>query len=198
MTLVRRNVWLRQRRLLRFGFMRTDRILDLGCGDGLDIEILRHMGCARVVGVDISPKLLAEARKRNPDVRFVQAPIEALPFQNASFDKVVVDSVFPHVEDFAKALREIRRVLAPHGKFCFIEAHNSMWRKLLNWATFSPIGLIIPYLHKRRRASLVEKKTIDYWNVAEKEFLQTIQVVGFEKIFVKVDLLSIIGLYQKM
>ena len=82
-----------------FQFKPSDRILDLGCGDGLDIQLLRDYGCTNMVGVDISTKLLHAARKRNPGIRFFRASAVTLPFPDATFDIVLIDSMLYHIEE---------------------------------------------------------------------------------------------------
>lgn len=195
---IRRNTWIRRRRLAMFGLKKTDRILDLGCGDGLDIEILRKKGCKKITGVDISPKLLADAKKRNPGVRFIRASAEKLPFKDASFDTVFVDSVLYHFVGKPEAFSEIWRVLVPGGRLCIIDMHNSRVRKFFDWLTFSPIRRIIPYLEKRRRAYTVEQAAIERWHAHEKEFLKSLASAGFKQELLRTDLLSIIGKYRKM
>src|SRR3954462_6695331 len=67
---------------------RDDGVLDVPCGTGsVALELLRQKGCS-VVGVDQSPEMLAEARRRVDDerIRFVEASAQELPFENASFD----------------------------------------------------------------------------------------------------------------
>jgi len=105
--------------------------------------------------------------------------------------------MFYHIEGNKKALREIRRMLSRDGRLCFIEAHQSVLRKLYDRVTFSPIGSSIPYLRKRKHAYLVEKKGIEHWQKYEKRFLDTLEVQGFHRDFVRPDILSIIGQFQK-
>lgn len=196
MILVRRNVWLRRWRLGMFRFKTSDRILDLGCGDGLDIEILRKCGVSDITGVDISTKLLAAARKRNPGIRFVRAGAEKLPFRDGAFTVVLIDSMLYHIEGNVGAFQEIRRVMVGDGRVCFIEAHQSMFRKIYDWMTFSPIFSGIPYFRRRRHAYMMEKPGIEHWKKYEKRCMQTLDR-EFRREFLRIHLLSIIGVYRK-
>lgn len=196
MILVRRNVWLRRWRLKMFQFKPSDRILDLGCGDGLDIQLLQDYGCTNIVGVDISTKLLKAARKRNPDIRLIRASAVTLPFPDAAFDIVFVDSMFYHIEEDVRAFREIRRVLVRGGRLCFIEAHQSIFRKIYDGVTFSPIGLIIPYFKNRRHACTMEKPGIEHWKKYENRCMQTLDR-EFRRESLRPHVLSIIGQYRK-
>lgn len=91
-------------------------VLDLGCNNGYGTAILQAQ-CQEVIGVDISPKAIAEARQR-----FGQAGIEfrlvdgvQLPFEAERFEAVVSFQVIEHISDYAAYLSEIRRVLVPGG-----------------------------------------------------------------------------------
>jgi len=104
----RRNLNSRKRRLLLFKIKKTDKGLDLGCGDGLNLKLLKEMGIKDLTGVDISEDLIEKAKKMNPEVKFYLASAEKLPFKSNSFNIVLVDSVFHHFLRYDKALSEIK------------------------------------------------------------------------------------------
>jgi len=87
-------------------------VLEVGCGTGL---IMRGLDgrAKRLVGVDISPGMLAEARRRGFDV--FEGRAEKLPFADESFDLAYSFKVLAHVPDIELALREMARVLRPGG-----------------------------------------------------------------------------------
>ena len=93
-------------------------VLDLACGTGL---VARHAAAlvapdGRVVGADINPAMLAVARAHCPDaVEWVEAPCDALPFDDASFTHVICQQGLQFFPDPANALREVLRVLRPGG-----------------------------------------------------------------------------------
>ena len=84
--------------------------LDLGCGSGVAIPILEHLGWTGT-GVDVSEPMLERARSRAPDAELIHAHANALPFADESFDAVV--SIWTHtdVDDFPALVREVARVL---------------------------------------------------------------------------------------
>jgi ubiquinone/menaquinone biosynthesis C-methylase UbiE len=91
------------------------RILDVGCSTGHVIAEIPND--YERTGADISTGAIRLARAVRPEVRFVEASVEDLPFEDASFDCVLALDVLSDrgVEDEAAALREIRRVLRPGG-----------------------------------------------------------------------------------
>ncbi len=93
-----------------------DRVLDVGTAAGSIAHFLSTLGC-ETVGIDLSETGIARARERYPGLRFEVADATALPFDDASFDKVVAADVTEHLDDeaFRGLLRETRRVLAPGG-----------------------------------------------------------------------------------
>ncbi|MGR8921081.1 MAG: class I SAM-dependent methyltransferase, partial [Gammaproteobacteria bacterium] len=85
--------------LVRFaGVAGGDRVLDVGCGTGV-VALTAARAGARVTGADLTPALLERARENAAlaglDVSFEEADVEALPFDNASFD--IVLSQFGHM-----------------------------------------------------------------------------------------------------
>lgn len=100
-------------------------VLELGVGSGLNLGFYDRDRVARVVGIDPSAALLARARPRAETapvpVELVEAPAEALPFDDRSFDSAVVTYALCSVGDPARALAEVRRVLRPGGELIFVE-----------------------------------------------------------------------------
>lgn len=70
------------------------RVLDLGCGFGWHCRYAAEQGAASVVGVDLSERMLAEARAMtdSPSIQYLRMPIEAIDFPAGSFDVAIVPS----------------------------------------------------------------------------------------------------------
>jgi SAM-dependent methyltransferase len=92
----------------------SERILDLGCGDGQLTQRLVSAG-ASVVGVDASPEMLVAARARGIDAR--EGHAESLPFADCTFDAVFSNAALHWVRNQDAMLAEVRRVLRPGGRF---------------------------------------------------------------------------------
>lgn len=193
----RRNPEERKRRLHIFRIKRNEKVLDLGCGDGLNINILYKSGIKNISGVDIAPELIKSAKKLTPEAKFYFSSAEKLPFKNETFDVVMVDSVFHHFMKYDKALKEIKRVLKKTGRLCFIEPHRSLIRSIYDAVCELSISKYIPFLQKRRKSYLGEIKFMKHWLSTEKMFFSQLVKIGFKKKLHKVDILSIVAIYEK-
>jgi SAM-dependent methyltransferase len=91
------------------------RLLDVACGYGHATARAAERGAA-ATGVDQSPAMLAVARERHPALDFREAAVQALPFDDGSFDAVVSNFLLPHLADAAAAVAELARVTAPGGR----------------------------------------------------------------------------------
>ncbi|HWC31729.1 MAG TPA: class I SAM-dependent methyltransferase [Actinomycetota bacterium] len=95
---------------------RGERILDIGSGHGFNDRDIASAG-ARVAAIDLDRDRLRYARTHNAvaGVRFLAVDAERLPFDDASFDKVVSFCVIEHFRDDDAVLDEVARVLVPGG-----------------------------------------------------------------------------------
>ena len=91
------------------------RLLDVGCGTGLMLE-LAHSRDAVVTGVDVAPGLLGIAADRLPNADLRLLDLQVLPFADASFDAVVAVNAFQFAADPIAAIAEAARVLGPGGR----------------------------------------------------------------------------------
>jgi ubiquinone/menaquinone biosynthesis C-methylase UbiE len=98
----------------------ADRILDLGCGTGWASRRLARMASAgEVVGLDVADEMLHRAEEASSDfnnIRYVWGSAENIPAFDSLFTKVLSVESFYYYADQNKALRELRRVMAPEGQ----------------------------------------------------------------------------------
>jgi len=145
-------------------------VIDLGSGAGMDVFLAANrVGPAgRVVGIDMTPEMLARARANArtgsyPQVEFQQADIERLPVPAGSADAVLSNCVINLAPDKAAVYREIFRVLKPGGRFAIADIvlrgePGRLRRALLDLAPCSCIATAL----------------------AEDAYLETIRAAGFE------------------
>ena len=102
-------------------------VIDVGCGHGACVPLLarRVGGTGRVVGIDASQAMVAEARRRYDGsglpLEFHLGDAQTLPFANASFDAARIDRVLLFVGDPGRALAELIRVTRPSGRIAITE-----------------------------------------------------------------------------
>ena len=97
----------------------TGSCLDVGCGTGVHAPAVRRLGWT-VVGVDLSPALLRQAR---PGLPVAVADATKLPVADERLDAVVASLVHTDLDDWAAAVHEIGRVLRPGGRFVHVGVH---------------------------------------------------------------------------
>jgi SAM-dependent methyltransferase len=108
-----------------------NRILDVGCGEGLaQVNIGRlHISQIRLVGIDLVVSKVTQARQKtashNLRAGFAAADACHLPFVDGAFDSLFCVAVLQHIGDVRSALGEFARVTARHGRIVAVEPDNS-------------------------------------------------------------------------
>lgn len=112
------------------------RVLEVGAGTGLNLD-LYPLDVSDLTLVEPDPHMVKQLRKRVADLgsaaQVVEAPGEKLPFEDDSFDTVVVTLVLCTVPNPTATLAEIKRVLKPGGQFLFLEHVRSPEPGLAKW-----------------------------------------------------------------
>lgn len=161
--------WYRRQALRRAGLRPGMRVLDVAAGTGLVArEAATLTGDPRLVlGIDLSPGMLAQAARTVPDVRLALGTAEALPVADGSADFLSMGYALRHVSDLALTFGEYFRVLRPGATACVLEItrpasplHLSLLRAYMRW--------IVPgvtRLAARRRGS--QRLWTYYWETIE-------------------------------
>lgn len=100
------------------------KILDVGCGSGTWLRLIEVLGAKDLAGVDLDDARLAKARARLPAADLRSASVDALPFEDASFDVVSQFTVFTSILDESvrrDGAREMARVLKPGGAIAWYD-----------------------------------------------------------------------------
>lgn len=95
------------------------RVLDLGCGYGWHCRFAAEQGAAQVLGIDLSEKMLEEARVKNacPQITYRRCGIMEYEYPEAAWDLVISNLALHYVEDLCQAFRLIGRTLEVGGWF---------------------------------------------------------------------------------
>jgi ubiquinone/menaquinone biosynthesis C-methylase UbiE len=122
-------------RLVPFDGLKGKRVLDVGCGAGVDL-VRFAKGGAEVTGVDLAESAITLARK-NFEIQGLQADLrvasgESLPFPDDAFDYVFAHGVVQYTADDQKLVDECRRVLKPGGEVVFQVYNRISWLNALS------------------------------------------------------------------
>jgi ubiquinone/menaquinone biosynthesis C-methylase UbiE len=113
----------------------TERLLDVGCGTGeFERLLLERYPGTTLVGVDVTPEMLAVAREKfrdHPATTFFLAQAVTLPFASEQFDAAVSCNMLHHVPSVEGLLRECARVLRPQGQFVLVDWCRDAWHARL-------------------------------------------------------------------
>ena len=112
------------------------RVLEIGAGTGANVAFYPDAVQTLTLAEPEAPMARRLARRvasQTRIVNIVEAPAEHLPFPDGSFDTIVVTLVLCTVSNPARALAEIRRVLAPGGRLLFLEHVRSDDSRIARW-----------------------------------------------------------------
>lgn len=131
---LRYRLWRRTREVLegmeRHAPLPVNDILDLGAAEGRMLHSIKlKYPNARCVGVEYAQELVSFGSQLFPGLELVQGQIQAIPFEDESFDVAVATAVIEHVSDPSKAMAEIRRVLRPGG-ILVLTAPDPFWDRV--------------------------------------------------------------------
>jgi ubiquinone/menaquinone biosynthesis C-methylase UbiE len=126
------------------GFMdlqSDDRVLDIGCGGGMAVKLIAQIATEGfVAGVDYSEDMVQQAHRRNAAairagrVEVKHGNVAALPYDDASFDKVIAVETFYFWPDPIANLQEVRRVMGRDGLVALAMEGS---REASNWQTMA-------------------------------------------------------------
>lgn len=100
-------------------------VLDLGCGYGWHCRFAAEQGASRVLGIDVSQKMIAEAEKRNSAETIVYrvCGINEYEYPENAWDCVLSNLALHYIEDLGQVFRNVYKTLKPEGVFLFNIEH---------------------------------------------------------------------------
>lgn len=163
------------------------KVLDLGCGFGWHCIYAMEQGADSAVGIDISSKMLEEAKKKTKfsNVEYIQMPIEDINFEADSFDVVISSLAFHYVKSFENICKKVNNCLVKGGEFIFSAEHpvftaqgREDWYydesgNILHWPVDSY------YLEGKRESVFLGEKVVKYHKTLT-TYLNTLLKTGFE------------------
>ena len=161
-------------------------VLDLGCGYGWHCRYAAEHNAARVLGTDISEKMLSTARRINaaPQIEYRRAAMEDLQFAAGTFDVVLSSLAFHYVKDFAPLVANIFDWLRPDGSFVFSVEHPVFTAYGTQDWYYDQDGKILHfpvdnyYYEGQREAIFLGEKVIKYHRTLT-SYLNTLLCSGF-------------------
>ena len=162
------------------------RVLDLGCGYGWHAFYAAENGAEKVLGIDLSEKMLAVAREKNtfPNVRFARGAMEDVRFPDGSFDAVLSSLALHYVKDYAELVSRVYRWLTPGGRFVFSAEHPAFTAYGNQDWYYSPEGEILHFPVDRyfyegeREAVFLGEKVVKYHRTVD-GYLKPLWQAGF-------------------
>ncbi|GAA6325393.1 class I SAM-dependent methyltransferase [Fusobacterium ulcerans] len=163
------------------------KVLDLGCGFGWHCIYAMEQGADSAVGIDISSKMLEEAKKKTKfsNVEYIQMPIEDINFKADSFDVVISSLAFHYVESFENICKKVNNCLVKGGEFIFSAEHpvftaqgREDWYcdesgNILHWPVDS-------YYLEGKRESVFLGEKVEKYHKTLTTYLNTLLKTGFE------------------
>ncbi|MDI2588628.1 class I SAM-dependent methyltransferase [Psychrobacillus sp. NEAU-3TGS] len=100
-------------------------VLDLGCGFGWHCRYASDQQARSVIGVDISEKMLQQAREMTNDslISYINMPIEDIDFSDSQFDVVISSLAIHYIKSFEAFCKKVYDCLKPGGSFVFSVEH---------------------------------------------------------------------------
>mgnify|MGYP005782474441 FL=1 len=162
------------------------RVLDLGCGYGWHAFYAAENGAEKVLGIDLSEKMLAVAREKNtfPSVRFARGAMEDVRFPDGSFDAVLSSLALHYVKDYAELVPRVYRWLAPGGAFVFSAEHPTFTAYGNQDWYYSPEGEILHfpvdrYFYEGEREAVFLGETVKKCHRTVDGYLKPLWQTGF-------------------
>ena len=120
------------------------KILDIGCGGGVNIEKFHKLTSGNVDGLDYSEVSVAETAKRNKEhvesgkCNVIQADVSAMPIEDETYDLVTAFSTIFFWPDIGETFKEVLRIIKPDGQFMIAQGTDGTNPEEAEWAESDP------------------------------------------------------------
>lgn len=157
----------------------NDAVADIACGNGRMLYMFKEKASFSGYGVDISEKMIEQAKNLNDDMKFFVAPCDSLPFENEKIDVMTVCAAFHHFPDVEKFAKEAERTIKKGGRLYIAEVYLPRFlRWLFNpFVKFSKAGDIKFYSPDE----IIKLFTTNGFGLNGKEINGKVQLIDFKK-----------------
>jgi demethylmenaquinone methyltransferase/2-methoxy-6-polyprenyl-1,4-benzoquinol methylase len=158
-------------------------VLDMAAGTGSSTAAFARPG-VRLVAGDFSEGMIAEGRKRHPEIEFVFADATKLPFKAQEFDATTISFGLRNVVDVEAALSEMFRVTKPGGRIViceFSKVTNPVLRPFYNFYLRKVLPAFSSLASKTPEAYAYLSESIDAWP-DQRTLAAKIEKAGYEKV----------------
>jgi ubiquinone/menaquinone biosynthesis C-methylase UbiE len=173
--------------------LKGKRVLSIGCGSGEDSLYLKKQGASDSVGIDITPELIAIAKKSYPECEFRVMDMEQLDFPSESFDFAYSSLAVHYVEDWTKVFRNVFKILKPgsnflfscgnHVKFCMEgsedEKHSIKKLEVVKEKSTGNLNITGDYMSKKKNIDALGDNTANTWSMSVSDISRSISDAGF-------------------
>jgi len=168
------------------------RVLDVGCGQGIDVYRYALAG-AQATGIDLTPRHVELARAHvaamGLEAEIVAGDAESLPFDDASFDRVSSNGVLHHTPDLPAALREIRRVLVPGGEARVIVYNRNSFHYWLTQVLYE--GVLRGGLLEERSMAGVLSRGVEHSSIGARPLVRVYSARQFRTLMLRAGFVDV-------
>jgi 2-polyprenyl-3-methyl-5-hydroxy-6-metoxy-1,4-benzoquinol methylase len=172
-----------------FGVPTTARILDVGCGSGETLKVLKRHGFTKLTGIEPESRLFEH---NNSDNMIMQGNCLDMSSVNDQYDVLLMFGVLHHLhtfEEMQQTLQNIKQKLVPGGAFYSVEQWKNLIRTVaMKLVRDTPVGKLHSTLRIERELLKLERKELDHWLEVERKVTTYAQEIGLQVVFYRKDL----------
>lgn len=168
-----------------FDLPKNAKIIDIGCGYGDLLKLLKHRGYKNLMGIEPDKLCRMSCVKEGLDVR--EGTLIKTGLTKHTVDVAIVNQVFHHIDDYSGAAAELARIIKPNGVLCFLEPSPTPLRKLMDILTFyTPLAKLGGPINTRYKVMKLEMETglYPHFLTHQKEFHNSLNQ-HFSKIWLR-------------
>ncbi|HOK41434.1 MAG TPA: class I SAM-dependent methyltransferase [bacterium] len=180
-----------------FKLPKNEVLIDLGCGQGHLLKVLKDNNFTNFYGLDFDCKILKNNFVKD---RVLNGNIIKLPFKNNSISNIIIMGTLHHlnsIDEYKICLVECERILKKDGMLYIYEPANTIIRKISAFFLMSPISNLFTYSKNMRKLVEIEWQEYNYWLKNLENFYKIISDLNFQIILKKEKLTKLYIILKK-